>query len=79
MHTDEGKIFDKRNVERNIKEGTIAQKDYEIYISKLPDAGDKIFNPEEPLPESPDLDGHQEEGLGGKKKGLKKKVRGKGK
>jgi hypothetical protein len=56
MHTDEGKRFDKRNTTRNIKNGVITQKDYEIYLSKIPDAGDKMFNPEESLPESYDLE-----------------------
>ena len=52
MHIDEQKKFDKRNIERNIKNGTITQKDYEIYLSKLPDVSDKIFNPEESLDDS---------------------------
>ena len=47
MHIDENKKFDKRNIEKNIKNGIITQKDYEIYLSKLPDASDKLFNPEE--------------------------------
>ena len=49
MHIDENKKFDKRNVERNIKNGIITQKDYEIYLSRLPDVSDKIFNPEESI------------------------------
>jgi len=79
MHTDEGKRFDKRNISRNIKDSITTQKDYEIYLSKLPDASDKIFNLEEPLSESYDLESEREEGLEPKKKGVKKKARGKGK
>ncbi len=79
MHTDEGKSFDKRNVVRNIKDGVITQKDYEIYLSKIPDASDKIFNPEESLPESYDLELDRQEGLEPRKKGGKKKAKGKGK
>jgi len=47
MHIDEDKKFDKRNIVRNIKNGIITQKDYEILLSKLPDASEKLFNPEE--------------------------------
>ena len=47
MHTDENKIFDKRNAERNIKNGIITPEDYEIYLSKLPDVSDKLINPDE--------------------------------
>jgi hypothetical protein len=79
MHTDEGKRFDKRNITRNIKNGVITQKDYEIYVSKIPDASDKIFNPEESLPESYDLESDRQEGLERRKKGGKKKPKAKGK
>ena len=79
MHTDEGKRFDKRNIVRNIKDGVMTQKDYEIYLSKIPDASDKIFNPEEPHPESSDLEPEREEELEHKRKGVKKKAKGKGK
>lgn len=43
MHVDESKKFDKRNIERNIKDGIISKKEYESYLSKLPDLSDKIF------------------------------------
>ncbi len=46
MHIDESKKFDKRNIERNIKNGVITLKDYEAYIAKLPDVSDKIFDPD---------------------------------
>ena len=73
MHIDEDKKFDKRNVTRNIKNGIITQKDYEIFLSKLPDASNKLFNPEET---STDLDetGQEKEGdVSSKKKGKKRR------
>jgi hypothetical protein len=78
MHTDEGKRFDKRNIARNIKNGVINQKDYEIYLSKIPDASDKIFNPEEPLTESYGIESDHQEGVESRKRGGKKKTKGKG-
>lgn len=69
MHIDEKKKFDIRNIERNIKEGIISQKDYEIYLSKLPDLSDKIFNPEESQEEVSELEE--------KKETIKKKNKGK--
>lgn len=47
MHIDESKKFDKRNIERNLKEKIITQKEYENYLSKLPDVSNKIYIPEE--------------------------------
>jgi len=80
MHTDESKKFDKRNIERNIKEGIITQKDYEIYLSKLPDVSNKLANPEEEsLDETAELGSKREEETPPKKKGAKKKAKGKGK
>lgn len=55
MHIDQNKKFDIRNIERNIKEGIITQKDYEIYLSKLPDVSDKIYNPDELTDEEKEL------------------------
>ncbi len=77
MHIDEGKKFDKRNVTRNIKDGIIAQKDYEIFLSKLPDASEKLFNPEESpdIPEEAKFGKESEASL--KKKRIKKKLRAK--
>jgi hypothetical protein len=46
MHIDDSKKFDKRNVQRNIKDGIFTQKDYDGYLSKLPDVGDKACFPE---------------------------------
>ncbi len=38
----DAKLFDLRNVERNIKRGLITRKDYEKYLKSLGDAKDKI-------------------------------------
>ena len=78
MHTDETKRFDKRNVESNLRNGVISRKEYETYLSKLPDVSDKVFAEE--LPEDqegspPDRD-HE---LETRQKKLKKKSKGKGK
>ena len=72
MHIDEAKKFDKRNIVGNIKSGVFSQKEYEIYLSRLPDASGKIFNPE-----TEELESAHEMELR-KKKG-KKKTQGKGK
>ncbi len=47
MHIDESKKFDKRNIERNLKEKIITLKEYESYLARLPDVSDKIYIPEE--------------------------------
>ncbi len=75
MHTDENKIFDKRNIERNLKSGIITKKDYDIYLSKLPDVSDKLFNPEEFSVDSDEIGAKKEGEL--KKKSQKKKLKGK--
>jgi hypothetical protein len=79
MHIDEGKKFDKRNIPKNLKNGIIAQKDYEIYLSKLPDVSDKLFNPEETSAELDELESIKDSEILPKKRGLKKKAKGKGK
>jgi hypothetical protein len=79
MHIDEDKIFDKRNIERNIKDGIISTKDYEIYLSKLPDVSDKLFNPEDSSAETEDLKPKGQGEIEIKKGGTKKKTKGKGK
>jgi len=79
MHIDENKTFDKRNVERNIKNEIIAPKDYEIYLSRLPDVSDKVFNPEESIPDSRDFESKKDNEIQSKKRGEKKKTKGKGK
>ncbi len=79
MHIDENKKFDKRNIERNIKDGITTQKDYEILLSKLPDARDKLFNPEETLTDLDEMESKREIEISSKKRGIKKKVKSKGK
>ncbi len=79
MHIDEQKRFDTRNIERNIKNGMITQKDYEAYLSKLPDASDKVFNFEEPVNDSKELNLKKGSESQSKKRELKKRAKGKGK
>jgi len=76
MHIDESKKFDKRNIDRNIKNGIITKKDYEIYLSKLPDVSGKIFIPgEEALENFGEFDGEVENEIESKKKGAKRRVK----
>jgi hypothetical protein len=79
MHTDEQKKFDVRNIERNTKGGIITQKDYETYLSRLPDVSNKIFNPEETSEDSGEVESKREGELSSKKKETRKKVKTKGK
>jgi len=79
MHIDEEKKFDKRNVARNIKNGIITQKDYETFVSRLPDASSKLFNPEEPSTDLNEIESRVESDPYSKRKGMKKKAKGKGK
>jgi hypothetical protein len=74
MHVDESKKFDKRNIERNIKNGVVTQKDYEVYLSRLTDASGKIFLAEEESNETDEFEASAEEGVQSRKKGLKKKM-----
>lgn len=75
MHIDENKKYDKRNIEKNIKSGIISQKDYEIYLSKLPDLNDKIYNPEESIIDTEEFESATEnENQSNKIKGIKKKA-----
>jgi len=74
MHIDENKKFDKRNIERNIKNGIITQKDYEIHLSKLPDSSDKTFLLEEDRAGLEEFESSPENEIQSKKKGLKKKA-----
>jgi hypothetical protein len=77
MHIDEDKKFDRRNIMLNLKNGIITQKDYEIFLLKLPDASDKLFNPEEILADSGEIGSKKEDEIYTKKKGARKKVKGK--
>ena len=79
MHIDEDKKFDKRNIMMNLKNGIITQKDYEILLSKLPDASDKLFNPEETSDDSGEIESKREGEISSTKRGAKKKIKGKGK
>ena len=79
MHIDEDKKFDKRNIVGNIKNGIITQKDYEIFLSKLPDASEKLFNPEESPAALDEIKSKKESEALSKKKGVRRKVKGKGK
>jgi hypothetical protein len=79
MHIDENKKFDKRNIERNIKNRIITQKDYETYLSKLPDVIDKLFNLEGFLVNSEEFESKKEGEIQPKKKAVRKKSKGKGK
>jgi hypothetical protein len=79
MHIDENKKFDKRNVTRNIKNGVISQKDYETFVSKLPDVGNKLFNPEETSTDLGEVESRDVDETSSKKKGIRKKAKGKGK
>jgi len=78
MHIDEDKKFDTRNIAKNVKNGIITQKDYEIYLSKLPDVSDKLFSPEEMMTDDEE-ELIKEDEVTPKKRGLKKKFKGKGK
>ncbi len=77
MHIDEGKRFDKRNIAKNVKDGIITQKDYEIFLSKLPDVTDKLFNPEESPAISEEAKLIKEGEASLKKRRVKKKLRAK--
>jgi hypothetical protein len=79
MHIDENKKFDKRNIERNIKNGIITQKDHETYLSKLPDVIDKLFNLEGFSVNSEEFESKKEGEIQPKKKAVRKKSKGKGK
>lgn len=78
MHIDEGKKFDKRNIERNIKNGVITLKDYQAYLAKLPDVSEKIFNPDEDELTSDEQEtSSKKESSSSLKDGKKKTVKGK--
>jgi len=74
MHVDESKKFDKRNIERNIKDEVITLKDYENHLSKLPDVSDKIFLPEQEDEEYEEFESSSEDEGQSKRKRLKKKA-----
>jgi hypothetical protein len=47
MHTDEKKRFDRRNIESSLRKGVVTSKEYDAYLSKLPDMSENIFDPED--------------------------------
>jgi len=49
MHLDPEKKFDKRNLERGVRNGIITEKDVKTYLSKLPDLSGKLSSEEELL------------------------------
>ncbi len=79
MHIDENKRFDKRNIEKNVKDGIITERDYETFLSKLPDVSDKLFNPEEAVADSEEVEVSKEGEMPPKKKAIKKKMKVKAK
>ena len=78
MHIDEDKKFDKRNIARNIKSGIITQKDYDTFVSKLPDVSNKLFNPDETSTDLDEIESREVSETSSKKKVIKKKGKGKG-
>jgi len=46
MHVDPEKKFDKRSIERKIREGLVSQKEYEDYLAGLPDLSGKVDSPQ---------------------------------
>ncbi|MFB0507837.1 MAG: hypothetical protein ACETWT_13985 [Thermodesulfobacteriota bacterium] len=41
MHIDESKKFDKRTIEKYLKEGIVSATEWEQFLKKLPDVSDK--------------------------------------
>jgi hypothetical protein len=74
MHIDETKKFDKRNIEKNIKNGIFTHHDYETYLSGLPDISGKIYISEENTSETGEMEATEKEEAPFRKKGLKKKT-----
>jgi hypothetical protein len=77
MHIDERKRYDKRNMENNLRGRGVLPKDYEAYLARLPDVGDKAYTPEQEV-----LEGGDQPGPPGdlemplRQKGAKKKGKG---
>ena len=70
MHTDENKRYDKRNIASNLQRGLVTAKEYETHLSKLPDAGDKVFNPDEARSENEESPGGETDPGAASKKAL---------
>lgn len=70
MHTDQDKRYDKRNIDASLRKGEVTPKDYEAYLSRLPDVTDKAFPPdEEVIPEGGEKSGSKGSHAGPSKKG----------
>jgi hypothetical protein len=77
MHTDEKKKYDTRIIEIHFRRGMVLPKDYETYLSKLPDVGNKVYNPEEEdLEEGEGLDSRGDSEEDARRKGMKKRGKG---
>jgi len=42
MHIDDGKKFDRRTIEKNLKEGIVSAEEWENFLRKLPDVSDNV-------------------------------------
>ncbi len=42
MHIDESKKFDKRTIEKNLKEGIVSAEEWKNFLKKLPDVSDNV-------------------------------------
>jgi len=42
MHIDENKKFDKRTIEKNLKEGIVSAEEWKNFLRKLPDVSDNV-------------------------------------
>jgi hypothetical protein len=42
MHIDEGKKFDKRTIEKNLKEGIVSAEEWKKFLRSLPDISDNV-------------------------------------
>jgi hypothetical protein len=49
MHVDPEKKFDRRSIERKIREGFMSQKEYDDYLANLPDVSDKVHDHNEKI------------------------------
>jgi len=74
MHIDGNKKFDKRNIEKNIKDRLITFKDYETFLSGLPDISEKIYISGETIFESGEREATPKDEAPPGKKGAKKKT-----
>lgn len=77
MHTDESKKYDKRIIEILLRRGLVLPKDYETYLSKLPDVSSKVYTPEEEgMEEGEKSDSRGDSEEDARKKGMKKRGKG---